>query len=79
MGTTDINYGLFHGGSLNDTVAITSDQYNVTFWDISDNSNWELISNYTAHNLLNIFDNFSIMQNYMVLLGFGKLGDNRYY
>ncbi|MDN5354722.1 MAG: hypothetical protein PWQ09_1478 [Candidatus Cloacimonadota bacterium] len=70
LGDIDLSQVALHAKTLNDSIAVISDSEKVTFWNISDPANWELISNYQSSNVLHWFDNFSIMENYLLLLNY---------
>jgi hypothetical protein len=70
LGDIDLSQVALHAKTLNDSIAVISDSEQVTFWNISDPANWELISNYQSSNVLHWFDNFSLMENYLLLLNF---------
>jgi len=58
---------------INDTTVLATNQYNVTIWDISDNANWNLISNYIPQYILTYGNNFIVFDNYALLINPGYL------
>ncbi|MCK4357963.1 MAG: T9SS type A sorting domain-containing protein [Candidatus Cloacimonetes bacterium] len=78
IGTIDMNP--IHGSCvpryfemLNDSVLIAGGQTAISFWNISDNANWEYISHYEPGDYTIYGKNFTIIGNYLVLTRFDGL------
>ncbi len=72
IGTIDMSP--IHGGfvtryfeMLNDTILIAGGQTAVSFWDITDNANWEYISHYETEDSMIYGKNFTIMDSHLIL------------
>ncbi|MDY6916295.1 MAG: T9SS type A sorting domain-containing protein [Candidatus Cloacimonadota bacterium] len=70
LGDIDLSQMVLHTKTLNDSIAIISDQEQVTFWNISDPANWEIVSSYQSSHILHWYKNLSLMDNYLMLLNF---------
>lgn len=78
IGTIDMNsihgsYSPRYFEMLNDTILIAGGQTAISFWNISDNANWEYISHYEPGDCTIYGKNFTIIGNYLALTRFDGL------